>query len=1228
MASFQNNFWGEKNAGFDVLYHNMKHGQLATKELAEFVRERAAIEETYSKSMSKLAKIASNGSPQGTFAPMWDVFRVSSDKLALCHLELMRKMNDLIRDINKYGEEQVKIHRKTKEEMVGTVEAVQALQVQNGHLQKSKEGYHAKCLELERLKKEGAPQKELEKAELKSKKAAESFVLCIEKYNHVGRDFQQKMSESAQKFQEIEEAHLRQIKQLIKGYSHSIEDTHVQVGQVHEEFKQNVENIGIDNLIQKFAEQKSTGKDRPALAGFEEYMAAFAPEAGKKSRGKPFRIPGLGKRDKEPDSTDSAVPEAQNSALEVDDEGFVIRADRTQNGCSEEKDNNFYSSDSDFDDEEPKKFHIQIRPVASSNRSSSAATEKELKATVGTLTLPPNRGARQQGLAKRHLSRNASAAGGLSEESEAASHRDGEQEVLRRSTSSPDHSRLSSTASGSDSLFGPPLESAFKSKSFDGREHLREQSAFGGSEYAAFSSDSSSPENVEDSGLDSPSHQPLGPSPEPVGWAAWPPLPQSKEQTLGRPADPFLSAFHDPSPGRGPHLQDDPASAWSVNQSRSSRVPPEMDPSSMRFPAFSQSLPPPDMESSVWNCKHIPPEDPFLAAFERTVTLESLNLSDAWARPPPRPAQESRGMEVRGDPFSITLADTKTLPTSSSSSSSSSNRKERERKRDRSLPPPVTSDDPFAITMIGSPTHQSSLAAAAGIIPPRSSSSSSGGSSANNNTLRLNVNSSSLPTDQPKKELMQWNSVHNPFSERASGVPSSSKAQEVGGKGEAGGERRLHRPSESEPRRNAPPLTRHSGPQEDLCFSTDKDQDCLDLNTLPCSVSSHKGSKHNFRQDTAEVVAAAPQRATRAKRTSGRLSGSERSRSLCSSPLPEPSPSLTSSSSSSPSEWGPQARDSEWGGQNQTNSPARVGQASPLPYQRQDHQQRQLHLSRGPSPISLSTQEAWPVAAAITEYINAYFKGGQHNRCLVKITGDLTMSFPAGITRIFTANPNVPVLSFRLVNISRIDRFLPNQKLLYSDPSQSDPDTRDFWFNMQALQLYLQREAELNPQASYYNVGLLKYQVSSQDPGRAPLLLSAECQRSGTVTRVSLDYHCCPATAPSTQLTAVQVLLPLDHTATDLQCQPPASWNAEDRRLLWKLPNLSPTNHSKGSGTLCASWQCLEVPRGPPPSLAVQFVGSGASLSGMDVELVGSRYRMSLVKKRFATGKYMAGCSL
>lgn len=47
-----------------------------------------------------------------TFAPLWEVFRVSSDKLALCHLELTRKLQDLIKDVLRYSEEQLKIHKK------------------------------------------------------------------------------------------------------------------------------------------------------------------------------------------------------------------------------------------------------------------------------------------------------------------------------------------------------------------------------------------------------------------------------------------------------------------------------------------------------------------------------------------------------------------------------------------------------------------------------------------------------------------------------------------------------------------------------------------------------------------------------------------------------------------------------------------------------------------------------------------------------------------------------------------------------------------------------------------------------------------------------------------------------------------------------------------------------------------------------------------------------------
>ena len=49
-------FQGEKHDGFNVLYHNMKSGSLAAKELTDYFRERAKLEEENAKTHAKLAK--------------------------------------------------------------------------------------------------------------------------------------------------------------------------------------------------------------------------------------------------------------------------------------------------------------------------------------------------------------------------------------------------------------------------------------------------------------------------------------------------------------------------------------------------------------------------------------------------------------------------------------------------------------------------------------------------------------------------------------------------------------------------------------------------------------------------------------------------------------------------------------------------------------------------------------------------------------------------------------------------------------------------------------------------------------------------------------------------------------------------------------------------------------------------------------------------------------------
>ncbi|KAK2117995.1 F-BAR domain only protein 2, partial [Saguinus oedipus] len=54
------------------------------------------------------------------------------------------------------------------------------------------------------------------------------------------------------------------------------------------------------------------------------------------------------------------------------------------------------------------------------------------------------------------------------------------------------------------------------------------------------------------------------------------------------------------------------------------------------------------------------------------------------------------------------------------------------------------------------------------------------------------------------------------------------------------------------------------------------------------------------------------------------------------------------------------------------------------------------------------------------------------------------------------------------------------------------------------------------------------------------------------------------------------------------------------------------------SGSLRAKFDLSEGPS-KPTTLAVQFLSEGSTLSGVDFELVGTGYRLSLIKKRFAT---------
>ncbi|XP_057696484.1 SH3-containing GRB2-like protein 3-interacting protein 1 isoform X2 [Corythoichthys intestinalis] len=282
--------------------------------------------------------------------------------------------------------------------------------------------------------------------------------------------------------------------------------------------------------------------------------------------------------------------------------------------------------------------------------------------------------------------------------------------------------------------------------------------------------------------------------------------------------------------------------------------------------------------------------------------------------------------------------------------------------------------------------------------------------------------------------------------------------------------------------------------------------------------------------------------------------------------------------------------------------------------------------SRGPSPLTMGAQDTLPVAAAFTETVNAFFKGADPGKCVVKIIGEMVLSFPAGITRHFANNPSPAVLTFSITNYNRLEHVLPNPQLLCCDTvTQAKADAKDFWVNMPNLIAHLKKVSEQKPQATYYNVDMLKYQVSVQGPVSTPINLAVNwrCEPTSTDLRIDYKYNGEAMSTPMA-LNNVQFLVPVDGGVSKLQAVlPPAAWNAEQQRILWKIPDISQKSENGGVGSLLARFQLTEGPSKPAP-LAVQFTSEGSTLSGCDIELAGPGYRFSLVKKRFAAGKYLA----
>ncbi|XP_062712417.1 F-BAR domain only protein 2 isoform X7 [Aedes albopictus] len=1056
---------GEKNNGYEVLYQNMKYGLSATKELAEYFRERSNLEEYNSKLLTKLANKAGSGGG-GTFSPLWIILKSTTERLSELHAAKVQKLTELVKNINKYAEELHKKHKTVKEEESSTQDAVHAMKESTTAVAKSKDVYNTRMQELEKARKDNSA-KEIEKSEAKLRKQQDDYKALVEKHNIIKQEFEKKMTITCKRFQEIEEAHLKQMKEFLTSYMEIVQNNFDLVGQVHSDLKRQFLELTVDKLLEQFVLNKYTGLEKP------EFIELDLMKLGSRSLG----------------TTATAAATSSNQLLvNTSMPNATSGGSVTTAGEGSVTDSPALSTTSSTQPVPIIKKESNLRSWFTSSSSAAVPTNSP----VNLSTSPP-----------------------------ASSGRGSLLDALGGSTDRP----MSPAAAGDSSASSSAQSTAKTSKSFYGdflnktnHHHQQQQQQ-------------QPPQNKQQPQMKQEQESQQQ---------------QQQQPKSSRRTTSLLNLFMSNSQVSG-FLR-------SRREKAKSKKTKKKKDSAENCSAKDEKLS--DAEDKDETVKASE------AASSNLQTTSAVSTGNVAPTATPEVDEDGYSIQPRETTWDSTTITEKSNNFYSSSDSDSDDERG-ERKIHVEIKPLNNGAAPISASV---------------------------------DELRATVENLSL---SPIGALSSQQHHHHHHSSSASSAHHhhSGPGQHLSGAQSAAllnNNTHHHLTSPNASNASTPTTVHPYAPLQSptLSMSTTSNNRYADLGDIFSEVG--------------DISASAPASANLTKLTQRQI------------------PTPTSTGGSSIAIPRPPSRRSEAAVRGRISPASQIARADSVGSLEFRSPSVGIGSSRGPSPLTIGMSDTIPLAVAFHEIIHAYFRGADETRCQVKMSGDMMLSFPAGIVNVLANNPNPAKLGFRIKNLQNLDNVVPNKQLITIDKLQSTALSTTLEFNMPVLTSILRRQSEQNPTAPYFNVDILKYQVKAK-PGAAscPFQLVSywKCEQRHTDIKIDYKYNS-HAMALASPLLNVSLTVPVDGGVKNVQSKPHSAWQGESNRLVWNFTDISQHSDNLGVDTLRAR---LEVGSGPsnPAIISAQFNCEGTTLSGIEFELVGTGYRLSLVKRRFVSGKYI-----
>ncbi|XP_077099196.1 proline-serine-threonine phosphatase-interacting protein 2 isoform X2 [Siphateles boraxobius] len=248
---FKDSFWNTditSTAGYDSIIQHLNDGKRTCKEIEDFMKARAAIEEKYAKDLLGLSKKVCGHSEMNTLKRSLDVFKLQTENMSLSHLHLAQTMREEAKKLEDFREKQKEARKRVEQLM-------DALHKQKGAQYKKTAELYAKTQQAKQTAEE-------------ADRIYSQNVLVLGKMREEWLNEHVKACEFFEK-QEVERINM--LRNVVWTHLNHLSQQCVTSDEIYEEVRRSLEQCNVQEDIEHFVNLRRTGDKPPAPVPYENF---------------------------------------------------------------------------------------------------------------------------------------------------------------------------------------------------------------------------------------------------------------------------------------------------------------------------------------------------------------------------------------------------------------------------------------------------------------------------------------------------------------------------------------------------------------------------------------------------------------------------------------------------------------------------------------------------------------------------------------------------------------------------------------------------------------------------------------------------------------------------------------------------------------------------------------------------------------------------------------------